>query len=110
MSTITLDDVKAALKIDGDAADAALQQALDGAIEACKRYCDRSELPTLPLDYPAEGSSEPGESSEDPVAPDVKLGILVMVKGLYFGGVAEQVDYRRAAEMYWTPYRRGWGV
>jgi hypothetical protein len=109
MSTITLDQVKAYLHIVGSADDVNLQLALDSAIEECKRFCNRSELPTLPLEYVGSSSEEEVESSEDPVAPDVRLGIFMMIAAAR-DDADKQATWRAAAETKWMPYRTGIGV
>jgi hypothetical protein len=108
-TTITLDQVKAFLHIDGTADDERLQLALDGAIEECKRFCNRNELPTLPLEYVGSSSEEEVESSEDPVAPDVRIGIFYAIAGMR-DDADKQATWRAAAETKWMPYRTGIGV
>ena len=74
MSAIPLDIAKRRLRTIGTHADADLQQALDGAEQEACRYLNRTQLPTLPQDWPC--SSEEVPSSDDPVAPDVVEGVL----------------------------------
>lgn len=110
MSTITLAEVKLALRVTGTASDDLIQRLIDSAEQECMRYTNRSELPTLPLDYPSASSSEDIESSEDPIAPDVKNGVILMVQADYFADPADRPKYRTAAEGLWTPYRRLMGI
>jgi hypothetical protein len=109
-TTITIDQVKAFLHIDGTADDERLQLALDGAIEECKRFCNRNELPTLPLEYVGSSSEEEYVSSEDPEAPDVRIGIFYAIAGMLDGDPARAEAWRKAAETKWQPYRDGMGV
>lgn len=111
MSYIELQVVKDGLLITHSQDDARLQRILDGAeAEAC-RYLNRDFLPTLPLEYPAESSSEEEPSSEDPVAPDVVEAVLLLCRGSYDGKTPDEIKgYREAAIMKLAPYRVGLGV
>jgi hypothetical protein len=118
MTTITVDDVKDALRITHAYDDDDLTRRLRSAEQECLRYLGRTELPTLPHDYPvdldgdssSETITEDVPSSEDPVAPDVVEGIILMVQAGYEGDPANRDAYRKGAESLWTPYRIGWGV
>lgn len=111
MSFVQLEDVKADLRIIHDDDDLLLQSLIDSAEQECMRFLNRSQLPTLPLEYPDECSSEEVPSDGDPVAPDVVRGIVLMVRSDY-----DEVDplkrpqWRAAAEALWMPYRTGLGV
>lgn len=83
MSAIDLAIVRRRLRVIGTHADADLQQALDGAEQEACRYLNRTQLPTLPQDWPDSASSEPAPSSDDPVAPDVVDGVLLLVLAEY---------------------------
>jgi hypothetical protein len=123
-TTITLDHVRAALRMTHTADDVNLQRLLDSATQECLRYLGRSQLPTLPYELPvieyssefsaldssSEALSEEVPSSEDPVAPDVVNGILLLVQADYEGDLAKREDFRRAATSLWAPYRIGLGV
>jgi hypothetical protein len=116
MSTITVATLKQYLRVIGTADDALLATLLDGAeAEAC-RFLNRENLPTLPLEYPAESSSdgpysEEIPSSEDPVAPDVVIAVCLLVKADYEATTPAEVEgYRKAAETKLQPYRRALGV
>lgn len=137
-TTITLDHVRRALRMTHTADDAHLQDLLDSATQECLRFLNRSQLPTLPHDMPryphpeadaspywpgypgtywssseSSSSSESDEdvpSSEDPVAPDVVRGIILLVQADYEGDLAQRGAYRSAAETLWQPYRIGMGV
>lgn len=109
MSAIPLDIAKRRLRTIGTHADADLQQALDGAEQEACRYLNRTQLPTLPQDWPC--SSEEVPSSEDPVAPDVVEGVLLLVQASFNATTPDEVaGYRRAAEVKLHPYRLHLGV
>lgn len=111
MSVISLDIAKRRLRVIHNADDEDLQQALDSAeAEAC-RYVNRTYLPTLPQDWPCSEVSEDVPSSEDPVAPDVIDGVLLLVKASYEATTPDEVaGYRAAAEVKLHPYRLHLGV
>lgn len=119
MSIVTLDDAKSWLRVIHAADDALIQLTLDGAeAEAC-RFCNRLQLPTLPLDYPGEydtdgafiPSTEDVPSSEDPIAPDVKIAVLMLTQAGYEATKPEdRIKMRSAAETILMPYRVGLGV
>src|SRR5690606_40760153 len=110
VSVIPLDIAKRRLRTIGTHADADLQQALDGAEQEACRYLNRTQLPTLPQDWPCE-SSEQVPSSEDPVAPDVVEGVLLLVMASFNATTPDEVaGYRRAAEVKLHPYRLHLGV
>lgn len=111
MSAIPLDLVKRRLRTIGTHNDADLEQALAGAIQEACRYMNRTQLPTLPQDWPCEPSSEDVPSSEDPVVADVVEGVLLLVQASYNATTPEEVaGYRRAAEVKFAPYRIHMGV
>ncbi|MGJ7497465.1 head-tail connector protein [Variovorax sp. RT4R15] len=110
MSTITLAQVKEALRVTDTNSDALLTRLLASAIQECLRFTNRTELPTLPLDYPDESSSEDIESSEDPVAADACQGVMVMIHADFDASPADRPRFRAAAEDLWQPYRRLMGV
>jgi hypothetical protein len=116
MSYVTLQQVKDALRQTHSEDDTLLQRLIDAAESECLRFLGRTELPTLPLEYPVDSdgdlvSSEvETPSSEDPVAPDVVNGIIMIVIGDYDGNPTERDKMRRTAEQMWIPYRIGMGV
>lgn len=116
MSTITVATLKLYLRVVHSADDALLQVLLDGAEQEACRILNRTNLPTVPLEYPAESSSEGPyseevPSSEDPVAPDVVLGVALLVKADYEATTPDEVaGYRKAAETKLQPYRAAMGV
>jgi hypothetical protein len=134
-TTITLEQTRKALRMTHTADDEELQRLLDAATQECLRFLNRSQLPTLPHDMPryplpragdvlypgwpgtywdgsssSSSESEDTPSSEDPVAPDVAEGIILLVKAGYEGDLLKRGIYRAAAEALWQPYRIGMGV
>lgn len=113
-TTITLEQVKAQLRTTHDLDDELLERLLAAAQQECLRFLGRRQLPTLPYEVPldSEGcpTSEEVPSSEDPVAPDVATGIILMIQADYEGDPAQRQAYRDAAEGLWMPYRIGLGV
>lgn len=111
MSQIQLADVKRFLRVIGTADDAMLEELIAGAEQEACRFLGRSELPTLPLEYPAESSSEEVPSSEDPVVADVRVAVMHLVQSKYEATKPEdQAKLRAAAEVILAPYRTGLGV
>lgn len=111
MSVISLAIAKRRLRVIHNADNEDIQQALDSAEQEACRYLNRTELPTLPQDYPCVPSSEEIPSSEDPVAADVIDGVLLLVKASYEATTPEEVDgYRAAAEVKLHPYRLHLGI
>ena len=117
MSVITLASVKKRLKVFITADDADIQAAINGAEGEIIRYTNRSELPTLPLDYPPAYDSSSSEipedvpSSEDPIAPEVFEAVCLLVKASYEATTPEEVaGYRRAALVKVDPFRTQLGA
>lgn len=117
MSTISLAVVKEALRVTHTSDDAMLQRLTDGAEQEAMRFMNRTQLPTLPQDYPplcdSDGNlvSEVVPSSEDPVAPDVVTAVLLLVQAVYDATTPDEIAKLRAcAETKLMPYRVGLGV
>lgn len=116
MSQITLEQAKRYLRVFHSADDDLLQDLIDGAEQEACRFLNRTNLPTLPLEYPAESSSEGPyseevPSSEDPVSPDVRTAVLHLVQSKYEATKPEdQAKLRAAAEVILMPYRAQMGV
>lgn len=117
MSVILLDEVKQRLKVIHTADDADIQRAIDSAEGEITRYTGRTELPTLPLDYPPEYDSSSSElpedvpSSEDPIAPEVFDAVCLLVRASYEAvDAAEIAALRRAAFAKVDPFRTGLGA
>lgn len=117
MSVITLASVKRFLRVIHSADDVLLQGLVDSAEEEAMRFTNRTQLPTLPVDYPPEYDSSSSEipedvpSSEDPIASDVFTAVCLLVKADYEATTPEEITgYRKAAECKLWPYRAMLGV
>jgi hypothetical protein len=116
MSYITVDQVKLDLRVTHNSDDALLQIHLDGAEDYVKRFLNRDELPTLPVDYPYFDSDYPQESedvpsSDDPIAASVYLAVFLLVKAAYEAESADEyAKTKTVAESILMPYRTEWGV
>ena len=109
MSVINLEIVKRRLRVIGDFNDEDIQQALDGAEQEACRFLNRTQLPTLPQDWPSSTEDVPSDS--DPVVADAIEGVLLLVLASYNAATPEEVaGYRRAAETKLYPYRLCIGV
>ena len=109
MSYVTLTQVKQTLRQTHDDDDDLLERLIESAEQECLRFLGRTELPTLPVEYPevsSDGSliDEEVASSEDPVAADVVNGIILMVQADYDGDPLMRDKLRQAAEALWMPY------
>lgn len=117
-TTITLQDVKQALRQTQSDDDALLNRLLASATQEALRFLGRSELPTLPFEYPytinsddeVSEVSEETPSSEDPVAPDVVNAIILLVQADYDGDPLQRSALRSGAEALLMPYRVGLGL
>lgn len=110
MSVIALATVKSYLRVTHTSDDALLAILLDGAEQEAMRYCNRSELPGLPLDYPEESSTEDDVTTEPEVAPDVVVAVAVLVRIQYDVLEADEASkWRRVAETLLQPYRTEMG-
>jgi hypothetical protein len=116
MSYITVDQVKLDLRVTHASDDSLLQIYLDGAEDYAKRFLNRDELPTLPVDYPYFDSDYPQESeqvptSDDPIVASVYLAIFLLVRAAYEGADADEYEKtKKVAESILMPYRTEWGV
>lgn len=116
MSYITLDQVKLDLRVTHNDDDTLLQILLDASEDEVKRFLNRDELPTLPLDYPYYDSdmdlfSEEVPSSDDPIVASVYSAVFLLVRSKYDAESAEEISALRiAAENILMPYRTEWGV
>ena len=109
MSYVTLEQVKNTLRQTHDDDDDLLTRLIASAEQECLRFLGRTELPTLPVEYPeisSDGSliDEEVPSSGDPVAADVVNGIILMVQADYDGDPLLRDKLRSAAEALWMPY------
>lgn len=117
MNAIGLEIVKRYLRVTHSLDDALLEQLIAAAEDEAVRYLNRTELPTLPQDFPPDYDSssseipEPEPSSEDPVAPSVIEAVCLLVKASYEATTPDEVaGYRLAAEVKLHPYRVRLGV
>lgn len=119
MSVVTLEEAKAHLRVVHNADDDTIQIAIDGAEAEALRFLGRTQLPTLPLDYPPEYESDDAESplsedvpsSDDPIVDDVRIAIYLLVQATYSAaGADEMLKLRAVAELKLHPYRVGLGV
>lgn len=116
-TVIDLAAVKQRLKVFHDGDDEDIRRAIAGAEGEIIRYTNRTQLPTLPLDYPPEYDSSSSElpedepSSEDPVAPEVFDAVCLLVRASYEAvDAAEIAALRRAAFAKVDPFRTGLGA
>lgn len=117
MSFITLEQVKADLRVTHSEDDTLLQILLDASEDEALRFLNRNELPTLPIDFPPEYDSssnledEDVPSSEDPIAPSVYSAVFLLVRSKYDAASAMEIgQLRSAAETILMPYRVQLGV
>lgn len=107
---ITVSEVKLFLRVFHSDDDTLLETLIDAAEDEAKRFMNRTELATLPLDYPSS-SSEEVPSSEDPVAPSVRVAVYFLVQSKYEAMEPEKImQLRKAAETLLAPYRTELGV
>ena len=88
---MTLQEVKDALRVSGNADDALLTRLLNSATAECLRFTGLDALDS---------------NTED----DLWNGILVMIHADYDADLKERNEYRRAAETLWMPYRTELGA
>jgi hypothetical protein len=117
MSFTTLASVKEWCRVFHSSDDALLQALIDETEDEALRFLNRTEPPTLPLDYPPEYDSssseipEPVPSSDDPVAKSFTKAVKVLVQAYYESPDAdERRKAREAFEVILMPYRTGLGV
>lgn len=116
MSTVTVDQVRAYLRVTHTADNSLLQDLLDGAEDECLSFLDRPDLPKrnervvdeCDSNYPI--NVDPASDSDD-IAPSVRAGIYLIVQAQYEGvDPSEIAAARKAAETKWFPYRNQLGV
>jgi len=111
VSVIDLPRIKRDLRVTHDEDDALLQDHLDAAEGEAVRFLNRTQLPTLPLDYPSGSSSEDVPSSDDPIAPEVFAAVCLLVRAKYDAATSDEIQkLRTAAETLLMPFRVGLGV
>lgn len=114
MSAISLQDVRAYLRVTQQSDDVLLQLLLDDAEDEALEYLNRTTLPrkgeTIREDFDSNTRPEPVSDSDD-LAGSVRSGIFLIVQAMY-----ERADNstlaaaRESAEIKWFPYRVGLGV
>ncbi len=108
---ITVSEVKLFLRVFHADDDALLETLIEASEDEALRFLNRSELPTLPLEYPSSSESEEVPSSEDPIAPSVRVAIYFLVQSKYEAMEPDKVmQLRKAAETLLHPYRAEVGV
>jgi hypothetical protein len=116
MSYITLSQVKADLRVTHNDDDTLIQTYIEVAEDYVKRFLNRDELPTLPVDYPFYDSdlafeSEQVPTSDDPIASTVYIAVFLLVRASYDAQDPDEVrKLKEAAESFLMPYRTEWGV
>lgn len=88
---MTLQEVKDALRVSGNADDALLTRLLNSATAECLRFTGLDALDS---------------NTED----DLWQGVVVMIHADYDADPKDRPEYRRAAEALWMPYRTGLGI
>lgn len=111
MSVIALTTVKQYLRVTHTSDDTLLGWLLDAAEQEAMRFCNRSELPGLPLDYPEDSSSEVDVTTEPDIAADVVAAVAMLVRVQYDALEADDAaKWRTVAETMLQPYRTEIGV
>jgi len=109
MSYVTITQVKESLRQTQNDDDNFLNRLIESAEQECLRFLGRTELPTLPVEYPeisSDGSliNEEIPSTGDPVPADVINGIILMVQADYDGDPLMRDKLSTAAQALWMPY------
>lgn len=117
MSTVTLEEVKRWCRVFHTGDDLLLQDLIDQSEDEALRFLNRTQPPTLPVDYPPEYDSSSSElpedvpSSEDPAAKSFNKAVCILVQASYETPRPEDQDrMRRNAETILFPYRASLGV
>jgi len=112
LSEVTVLEVKQFLRIIHAGDDLLLQTLIDAAEDEARRYLNRDQLATLPLDYPPIYDSSSSEIPEpvpgpgDPIAPSVRIAIYYLVQCKYENTKPDDIPkMRAAAETLLQPYR-----
>lgn len=87
-----------------------LQKHLDASESEICRYLNRTQLPTLPQDYPRLGAAEV-EATPENVAPEVFPAACLLVQGKVDAASPADIGaLRKAAETLVQPYRVEMGI
>lgn len=114
---VTLEQVKAWLRVFHSGDDQLLTDLIAQAEDEALRFLNRTQVPTLPLEYPPEYDSSSSElpeevpSSEDPPAPSYIKGVCILVQAAYeIADPDKQAKMRDNALAVLQPYRARMGV
>lgn len=117
ITVVTLAQVKAWLRVFHSGDDDLLTDMIAQAEDEALRFLNRTQAPTLPLDYPPNYDSSSSElpedvpSSEDPPAPSYVKAVCILVQASYeIADPDKQATLRRNAETVLFPYRTCIGV
>lgn len=111
MNTVTVAEVKRWCRIIHNADDQLITDLIGQAEDEALRFLNRTEAPTLPLDFPSESSSEDIPSSGDPAAQSYIKAVCILVQAAYETSKPDDFErMRKNAETVLFPYRRGLGI
>jgi hypothetical protein len=111
VSEVSVAEFKSFARIIHSDDDALIAILLETAEDECARFLNRSQLATLPLEYPSESETEEVPSSSDPIAPSVRMAVYWLTLARYEGKDADEVmKVRQAVETILYPYRTELGV
>lgn len=113
MSRVRIEQVKAFLDLTHNEDDAKLQELIDGAEDEALQFLGLPDLPrrSAPTERECDSNTPDPVSDSDDLAPSVRMGIYLIVQGMYEAkDAAEMLLVRQAAELKWHPYRCGLGV
>lgn len=113
MSTVTIEQIKAFLQVTHSEDDGKLQELIDGAEDDALQFLDVAVLPrrTAPTLQDWDSNTPDPVSDSADLAPSVRMGIYLIVQGMYEAkDAAEMLLVRKAAEVRWMPYRGNLGV
>lgn len=113
MSTVRVAQIRAYLRITHRSDDAMLQELINGAEDEALAYLDREVLPRrgeFQVDE-CDSNTPPLVSDSDDLSPMVRMGIYLLVQGMYEGkDAAEMEAVREVARQKFFPYRNKLGV
>lgn len=114
MSVVTLEEVKAQVKVLHSSDDEQLQQLIDDVEDECLQYIDRESLPRLGVECPDECDTAAVDnpvSDADDLPRSLRRGIVLLVQAYYEAKDATEImKVRAAAETLWHPYRCNLGA
>lgn len=102
--TISLHDIKQALRVRHSHDDELLLHVLDGAIDECLQFMNRTELPIV-------ADTESPASEEGPVPASIRAAVYLLAEAAYDKMRPDEVELRRRrAETLCMPYRLELGI